>query len=73
MFNLWLPVPIRFFFHILLEHFKYHQLLNMLRIKRDINQEDFKIIDLHFVKSEYFHPLEVVDRVIIVIIIIKYF
>ena len=25
----------------------------MLKIKRDINQSDFKIVDLHFVKSEY--------------------
>ena len=35
----------------------------MLKIKHDINQQDFKIDDLHFVKYEYFHPLEVVDRV----------
>ena len=26
----------------------------MLMIKRDINQQDFKIVDLHFVKSEFF-------------------
>ena len=26
--------------------------LNILKIKRDINQQDFKIVDLHFVKSE---------------------
>ena len=25
----------------------------MFNIKNDINQQDFKIIDLHFVKSEY--------------------
>ena len=25
-----------------------YQLFNMLKIKRDINQQDFKIIDLHF-------------------------
>ena len=24
----------------------------MLKVKRDINQQDFKIVDLHFVKSE---------------------
>ena len=30
----------------------------MIKIKRDINQKDLKIVDLHFVKSEYF-----VDRV----------
>ena len=29
-----------------------YQLLNMLKIKRDINQQAFKITDLHFVKSE---------------------
>ena len=27
---------------------------NMLKINLDINQQDFKIVDLHFVKSEYF-------------------
>ena len=26
--------------------------LNMLKIKRDINQQDLEIVDLHFVKSE---------------------
>ena len=31
--------------------------------KREINEPDFKIVDLHFVKSNYFHSLEVVDRV----------
>ena len=38
----------------------------MLKLKRDINQQDFKIVDFHFVKSEcqyYCHPLEVVARV----------
>ena len=30
----------------------------MVMIKRYINQQDFKIVDLHFVKSEYFHSLE---------------
>ena len=28
------------------------QLLNMMKIKRDTNQQDLKIEDLHFVKSE---------------------
>ena len=28
------------------------QLLNMLKIKSDINQQDWKFVDLHFVKSE---------------------
>ena len=26
----------------------------MLKAKRDINQQDVKIVDLHFVNSEYF-------------------
>ena len=25
----------------------------MLKIKREINQQDFRIVDLHFVKSEW--------------------
>ena len=32
-------------------HIKYH-ILNMLNIKCDINQQDLKRVDLHFVKSE---------------------
>ena len=32
-------------------HIKYH-ILNMLKIKCDINQQDLKKVDLHFVKSE---------------------
>ena len=28
------------------------QLFNMLNIKRDINQQDLKIVHFHFVKSE---------------------
>ena len=32
-------------------HIKYH-LLNMLRIKCDINQQYLKTVDLHIVKSE---------------------
>ena len=42
-------------------HIKYH-ILNILKIKCDINQQDLKRVDLHFVKSEEF-SLEVVDRV----------
>ena len=34
----------------------------MLKIKCDINQQDLKIVDLYFVKSEQFYSLEVVDR-----------
>ena len=36
---------------IFYEHIKYH-ILNMLKIKCDINQQDLKRVDLHFVKSE---------------------
>ena len=32
-------------------HIKYH-ILNMLKIKCDINQQDLNRFDLHFVKSE---------------------
>ena len=34
----------------------------MLMIQRDINKQDHKIVDLHFVKSEY-HQLKVMNRV----------
>ena len=44
-------------------HFFTYQLLNMLKIKSDINQQDVKFVDRYFVKSEWFHSLEVVDRV----------
>ena len=33
------------------QHLKYH-ILNMFKIKGDINQQDLKRVDLHFVKSE---------------------
>ena len=36
---------------IFYQHIKYH-LLNMFKIKCDINQQDLKTVDLHFVKSE---------------------
>ena len=36
---------------IFYQHNKYH-LLNMLKIKFDINQQYLKTVDLHFVKSE---------------------
>ena len=35
----------------------------MLMIKPVINLRYFKLVDLYFVKSEYFSSLEVVDRV----------
>ena len=35
----------------------------MLKIKCDINQQDLKTVDLHFVKTEQFSLTEVVDRV----------
>ena len=34
-------------------HIEY-QRLSMLKVQRDINQQDFKIVDLHLVKFEYF-------------------
>ena len=39
------------FFVIIYQHIKY-QLLNMLKVKRDINQQDFKSFHIHYVKSE---------------------
>ena len=36
---------------IFYQHIKYH-IFNMLKIKCDINQQDLKRVDLHFVKSE---------------------
>ena len=36
---------------IFYQHLKYH-LLNLLKIKCDINQKYLKTVDLHFVKSE---------------------
>ena len=36
----------------------------MVKIKGDINQQDFKIVDLLLSNLNNFHPLEVVDRVI---------
>ena len=41
-----MPVPIILVFS---KHIKY-QLLDILKMKRDINQKDLKIVDLHFVK-----------------------
>ena len=38
-------------------------LLNMVKTKRDINQQDFKIVDLYFFKSNNLFSLEIVDRV----------
>ena len=36
---------------IFYQHIKYH-ILNKLKLKFDINQQDLKRVDLHFVKSE---------------------
>ena len=36
-------------------HIKYH-ILNMVKIKCDINQQDLKRVNLHLVKSENFSP-----------------
>ena len=38
------------FIFILYKHIKY-LLLNILKTKRDTNQQDLKIVDLYFVKS----------------------
>ena len=38
-------------FSIFYYHFKCH-ILNMVNVTRDINQQDLKIVDLHFAKSE---------------------
>ena len=38
---------------IFFSHIKYH-IINMLKIKCDINQQDLKRVDLYFGKSEYF-------------------
>ena len=43
-----LPVPIIFGFSFFIKH----QLLNMLKLKRHINQQDLKTVDPHFVRSE---------------------
>ena len=42
-------IPVFIFY----QHIKYH-ILGMLKIKCDINQQDLKTVDLHFVKSEQF-------------------
>ena len=34
-----------------------------VQIKRDTNQQYFKIVDVHFVKLINFHSVKVVDRV----------
>ena len=38
------------FLHFLLAH--YISALNLLKIKSDINRQDVKFVDFHFVKSE---------------------
>ena len=45
------PAPNIFDFHIFYLHIT-HQLLNVLKTKRDINQRYMKKVDLHFVRSE---------------------
>ena len=48
-------------------YYNKYQLLKTVKIKRNItrniNQQDLKTVNLHFIKSENFHPPEVVDRV----------
>ena len=41
---------------------QYH-ILNRLKIKRDLNQQDLNNVNLHFSNLKYFYSLEVVDRV----------
>ena len=47
---------------IFYQSIKYH-ILNMVKIKCDVNQQDLKRVDFHFVYLNNFHSLEVVDRV----------
>ena len=35
----------------------------MFKFNIDINQQDLEIINLHLIKAEFFHSLEVVDHV----------
>ena len=35
---------------------------HILQVKYDINHQALKKTDLHFVKSDFFHSLEVVDK-----------
>ena len=51
MFTLQPPVPHIFGFSFFISTLSYH-ILNMLKVKCDINQQYLKTIDLHFVKSE---------------------
>ena len=32
----------------------FSQIFNILKITGDIDQQDFEVVDLHFLKSEYF-------------------
>ena len=45
------PLSIVLVFSFFYEHIIKYHLLNMLEIRCDINQQDFIIADLHFVKS----------------------
>ena len=56
-----LTVAHDYIFIYFFKHTKY-QISNMLKRKCDNNQQDFKIVDLHFVKSN-FHSLAVVNGV----------
>ena len=46
------PTPIIYWFFIFFYQHNQYNLLNMLIIKRGINQQDLKIVNLHFVNSE---------------------
>ena len=47
------PDYIRFLIFLLAHYYKYH-ILNMLKIKGDINHHDLNIVDLHFANAEEF-------------------
>ena len=51
----------RVFFSFLLAHWILALLFNLLKIKRDINQQECTIVELHFVNN--WHSFEVVNRV----------
>ena len=57
------PVKIIYIFFLIFLLSQFLYLYNMLKIKCDINQQDFKIVDLHFANSESFSLTWVVDRV----------
>ena len=57
------PDYIRFLYSLLSQYDNMYKFLNMLTIQSYINQQDLVIVVPHFVKSDFFHSLEVVYRV----------